>query len=117
MDVTFYLAAIAAVSSLGMAKGGFTGLGVVSLPLMAMVVPPLQAAAILMPILIVQGAADQYGTVRQVEVAQQECYCPVEVALLPGVRHAPHREAPGVSPAHRLAMVRLAIEGNPRLRG
>jgi len=54
MDLTFYLAAIAAVSSLGMAKGGFTGLGVVSLPLMAMVVPPLQAAAILMPILIVQ---------------------------------------------------------------
>ena len=31
---------------------------------------------------------------RQIEVAQQECYCPVEVALLPGVRHSPHREAP-----------------------
>jgi pimeloyl-ACP methyl ester carboxylesterase len=46
------------------------------------------------PVLIVQGADDQYGTVRQIEVAGQECYCPVDVALLPGVRHAPHREAP-----------------------
>jgi hypothetical protein len=26
-------------------------------------------------------------------MAQQECYCPVEVALLPNTRHAPHREA------------------------
>lgn len=46
------------------------------------------------PILIVQGADDQYGTVRQIEAAREECYCPVEVTLLPGVRHSPHREAP-----------------------
>jgi pimeloyl-ACP methyl ester carboxylesterase len=46
------------------------------------------------PILIVQGENDQYGTVRQIEVAQEECYCPVEVALLPDTRHAPYREAP-----------------------
>jgi pimeloyl-ACP methyl ester carboxylesterase len=42
----------------------------------------------------VQGEDDQYGTQRQIEAARQECYCPVEVALYPGVRHAPHREAP-----------------------
>jgi pimeloyl-ACP methyl ester carboxylesterase len=46
------------------------------------------------PILIVQGADDQYGTIKQVEAAQQECYCPVETAILPGVRHSPHRDAP-----------------------
>ena len=46
------------------------------------------------PILIVQGERDQYGTARQIEVAQEECYCPVDVTLLPGARHAPHREAP-----------------------
>jgi pimeloyl-ACP methyl ester carboxylesterase len=46
------------------------------------------------PVLIVQGADDQYGTARQIEVARDECYCPVEVALMAGVRHAPHREAP-----------------------
>ena len=31
---------------------------------------------------------------RQIEIAQEECYCPVDVALLPNTRHAPHREAP-----------------------
>ena len=47
--------------------------------------------------LIVQGEDDEYGTVKQIEIAQQECYCPVEVALLPGVRHSPQREAPEVT--------------------
>lgn len=53
-----------------------------------------ELAYIRVPILIVQGEADQYGTVRQIEVARQECYCPVEVALLPGAKHSPQREAP-----------------------
>jgi pimeloyl-ACP methyl ester carboxylesterase len=53
-----------------------------------------ELAHIRVPILIVQGENDQYGTMRQIEVAQQECYCPVDVALLPNTRHAPHREAP-----------------------
>jgi pimeloyl-ACP methyl ester carboxylesterase len=53
-----------------------------------------QLAYIRVPMLIVQGENDQYGTARQIAVAQDECYCPVDVALLPGVRHAPHREAP-----------------------
>ena len=30
------------------------------------------------PILIVQGEDDQYGTLKQVEAAEQECFCPVE---------------------------------------
>jgi pimeloyl-ACP methyl ester carboxylesterase len=47
------------------------------------------------PVLIVQGEDDQYGTVRQIEVAQEECYCPVEITLMPGARHSPQREAPG----------------------
>ena len=41
-------------------------------------------AYIRVPILIVQGEDDQYGTVAQIEAAERECYCPVEVALLPG---------------------------------
>jgi pimeloyl-ACP methyl ester carboxylesterase len=53
-----------------------------------------ELAYIRVPILIVQGEADQYGTVRQIEVAREECYCPVEVTLLPGVKHSPQREAP-----------------------
>ena len=53
-----------------------------------------ELAYIRVPILIVQGEADQYGTGEQIAVAQEECYCPVEVALLPGARHSPQREAP-----------------------
>ncbi len=46
------------------------------------------------PILIVQGEHDQYGTLRQLEAAERECFCPVETAVLPGIRHDPPREAP-----------------------
>lgn len=46
------------------------------------------------PMLIVQGEHDQYGTVKQIEEAQRDCYCPVEVALLPNARHSPQRDAP-----------------------
>lgn len=49
------------------------------------------------PILVVQGADDQYGTLKQVAAAQQECFCPVETAVLPGVRHSPHRDAPALT--------------------
>jgi pimeloyl-ACP methyl ester carboxylesterase len=49
------------------------------------------------PILAVQGADDQYGTLKQVEALQEECYCPVETAVLPGVRHSPHRDAPALT--------------------
>lgn len=50
-------------------------------------------AYIRVPVTIIQGADDQYGTLRQIEIAKDECYCPVEVTLLPGTGHSPHREA------------------------
>jgi pimeloyl-ACP methyl ester carboxylesterase len=50
-------------------------------------------AYIRVPVMIVQGADDQYGTLRQIEIAQEECYCPVDVTILPGAGHSPHREA------------------------
>jgi len=53
-DPTFYLAAIPAVILLGLAKGGFAGVGAIAMPLLALVISPVQAAAILLPILIVQ---------------------------------------------------------------
>jgi pimeloyl-ACP methyl ester carboxylesterase len=49
------------------------------------------------PILIVQGENDQYGTLRQIEIARRECFCPVEAVVLPGIRHIPYREAPGLT--------------------
>lgn len=53
-------------------------------------------AYIRVPVLIVQGEADQYGTMRQVEIAQDECYCPVDVTVVDG-GHSPHREAPAAT--------------------
>jgi pimeloyl-ACP methyl ester carboxylesterase len=51
-------------------------------------------AYIRVPVAILQGADDEYGTIRQVEIAQEECYCPVDVTIIPGAGHSPHREAP-----------------------
>jgi pimeloyl-ACP methyl ester carboxylesterase len=50
-------------------------------------------AYIRVPVAILQGADDQYGTMRQVEIARGECYCPVDVTIIPGAGHSPHREA------------------------
>ena len=53
-----------------------------------------ELAYIRVPILIIQGEHDHYGTERQIEIARDECYCPVDVLLIPGIQHIPHREAP-----------------------
>lgn len=51
-DPLFYLCAIPAVLLYGIAKGGFGGnIAILSVPLMSLVMPPQQAAAILLPIL------------------------------------------------------------------
>jgi len=54
-------------------------------------------AYVRVPIAVIQGADDQYGTIRQVEIVQEECYCPVEVTIIAGTGHSPHREAPGAT--------------------
>ncbi len=52
-DPWFYAAAVPAVILVGLSKGGFGGaVGFVGVPLMALAIPPVQAAAILLPILI-----------------------------------------------------------------
>ena len=53
-DPLFYMLAIPAIVALGIGKGGFAGAGMISTPLLALVMPPLQAAAILLPILLCQ---------------------------------------------------------------
>jgi len=77
-------------------------------------------AYIRVPITILQGADDQYGTLRQIEIAQDECYCPVEVTIIPGIGHSPHREAADITLrtvaefAQRILMTeRAAQAGNP----
>lgn len=46
--------AVPAVILLGLGKGGFAGMGALSLPMMALAISPIRAAAILLPIMIVQ---------------------------------------------------------------
>src|ERR1700743_3197886 len=53
-DPLFYLVAIPSVVLLGLGKGGFAGLGMISVPLLTFSVPTLQGAAIILPILIIQ---------------------------------------------------------------
>jgi pimeloyl-ACP methyl ester carboxylesterase len=49
------------------------------------------------PVQIVQGEKDEYGTLRQIEIAREECYCPVEVVLIPGIGHSPQKEVPQIT--------------------
>ena len=50
--ILFYTLAVLAIMIAGIAKSGFGGgLGVLAVPLMALVMPPVQAAAILLPVL------------------------------------------------------------------
>ncbi len=53
-DPIFYFAAIPAVVLLGLSKGGFSGLSTLAMPLFALAISPVKAAAIILPILIVQ---------------------------------------------------------------
>ena len=54
-DPVFYAVSIPAVLLYGIAKGGFAGpLAILGVPLMSLVISPLQAAAILLPILCIQ---------------------------------------------------------------
>ncbi|MFY9698064.1 MAG: alpha/beta hydrolase, partial [Rhodoplanes sp.] len=44
------------------------------------------------PMLIMRGDDDHYGTHRQVTIAQELCRCPVEALLMANCGHVPHRE-------------------------
>ncbi len=55
-DLFFYGIAVVAVVLTGLAKGGFAGVGQLATPLLALAVSPVRAAAILLPILVVQDA-------------------------------------------------------------
>jgi len=42
------------------------------------------------PVLLVQGSADEYGTLAQFETFEGEAYCPVERLVVEGAGHSPH---------------------------
>jgi uncharacterized membrane protein YfcA len=53
-DPLFLFTAFVAVLLIGLAKGGFSGVGMAATPLLALTMPPFQALAILLPILLMQ---------------------------------------------------------------
>src|SRR5690606_19016507 len=53
--------AIPAVVLLGLSKGGFAGVGAIAMPLLALRISPVQAAGILLPVLIVQDAVSVWA--------------------------------------------------------
>jgi uncharacterized protein len=59
-DPAFYFAAIPAVILLGLSKGGFASVGMTATPLLALYLPPLEAAALLLPVLISQDLISIY---------------------------------------------------------
>lgn len=46
------------------------------------------------PVLVIQGRLDQYGTLAQVREIEERCYSPVDVLLLDDCRHSPHLDRP-----------------------
>jgi uncharacterized membrane protein YfcA len=60
-DPWFYAVAVPAVLLMGLAKGGLAGVGTVATPMLALAVPPVQAASIALPILIVQDAVSVWA--------------------------------------------------------
>ena len=42
------------------------------------------------PALLIQGSADEYGTLAQFEAFTSQAYCPVETVVIEGAGHSPH---------------------------
>lgn len=60
-DPLFYLVAIPAVLITGISKGGFGGIALLAVPLMALVISPTQAAGIMLPILLAMDVSSVYA--------------------------------------------------------
>jgi uncharacterized membrane protein YfcA len=76
-DPQVYLIAGIAVTCLGLSKGGFIGFGLVATPLLALAIPPLQAAAILLPVMLTQDLFSAWSF-------RSDCDRPILSLVLPG---------------------------------
>ncbi|MES2986688.1 MAG: sulfite exporter TauE/SafE family protein [Pseudomonadota bacterium] len=66
-DWHFWALAIPAVILLGLSKGGFAGMGALSLPILALVTDPVRAAAIMLPLLIAQDVVGVWAFRRSID--------------------------------------------------
>lgn len=62
------------------------------------------------PVLAIQGEADPYGTLRQIESLARSVAGPLERLILPGCGHAPHKERPEETRTKMIAFVRRVID-------
>ena len=68
MGPGFYAAAAPAVILLGLSKSGFSGLGTLAVPILALSIPPIEAAAITLPLMIAQDWVGVYAFRREVDL-------------------------------------------------
>ena len=66
------------------------------------------------PVLAIQGEDDPYGTLRQVETVAARCRGYVELLVLPGCGHSPHREAPDRAFETMTRFLRREVLRSPR---
>lgn len=64
-DPMFYAVALPAVILYGLSKGGLAGVSLLAIPLMSLVMSPVRAAAIMLPVLIVQDVVTVYSFRRE----------------------------------------------------
>jgi len=68
-------------------------------------------SAIRVPILVVQGEDDEYGTWAQAEAIRRQSGGPVDVFPIPRCGHSPHREHPEIVLEAAAAFVRRVVAG------
>ena len=49
------------------------------------------------PVLAIQGAQDQYGSMAQIDEMQRRAYCPIETQIIDDCQHSPHLQQPSIT--------------------
>ena len=80
VDPWFYAVAIPAVILVGLSKGGFAGIGALSLPLLALQISPLRGAVIMLPILMIQDVVSVWAYWRKWDWANLKIMFPGALA-------------------------------------
>jgi uncharacterized protein len=79
-DPWFYAVALPAVAMFGLTKGGFAGASLPAMPLLALIMPPFTAAAIILPVLLVQDVVTVYAFRREFDRTMLKLMLPGAVA-------------------------------------
>lgn len=75
-DLTTLSFMLLAVLILGLSKGGFAGIGMVSMPLLSLIIPPGVAAGIILPVLLFQDAISVFAYRRSFDKANLRLLLP-----------------------------------------